>query len=192
MEHNKLVSCLVAALVSTGCQAQERHFAFVGARLIPIAGEEIGRGVLVVRDGVITAVGPVDQVSIPAGAQRVDATGQVIMPGLVDTHSHIGGIGGGDGSGPIQPDVRIFDSINVLHSGFRRAVAGGLTTLNIMPGSGHLLSGQTIYVKLRGGKTIEDVLLRDAAGNSECDGELSPHRTVLKDDITRPRPSPPT
>jgi imidazolonepropionase-like amidohydrolase len=45
--------------------------------------------------------------------------------------------------------VRIFDSINVHDSGFKRAVAGGLTTLNIMPGSGHLISGQTIYVKLR-------------------------------------------
>ena len=71
------------------------------------------------------------------------------MPGLVDTHSHVGGGWGGDGSGPIQPDVRILDSINVRDSGFRKCRAGGLTTLNIMPGSGHLLSGQTVYVKLR-------------------------------------------
>ena len=75
------------------------------------------------------------------------------MPGLICTHSHIGGmragIGGADGSGPIQPGVRILDAINVHDAGFKRAVAGGLTTLNIMPGSGHLISGQTIYVKLR-------------------------------------------
>jgi len=61
--------------------------------------------------------------------------------------------------------VRIFDSLNVRDSGFRRAVAGGLTTLNIMPGSGHLLSGQTIYVKLRQAGTIEDMFIRDADGN---------------------------
>ena len=47
------------------------------------------------------------------------------MPGLICTHSHIGGIGGADGSGPIQPGVRILDSLNVLDSGFKRALAGG-------------------------------------------------------------------
>lgn len=151
-------------LSSTASRAQETHYAFVGARLIPIVGGEIDRGVLVVKNDKITHVGRVGDVSIPAGAQRIDATGKTIMPGLVDTHNHIGGIGGGDGSGPIQPDVRIYDSLNVLSSGFRRAVAGGLTTLNIMPGSGHLLSGQTVYVKLRGGKTIEDIFIRDGDG----------------------------
>ncbi len=138
--------------------------AFVGARIIPIEGEEIERGVLLVEGGKIAAVGPVDSVTIPAGAERTDVTGKVIMPGLICTHSHIGGFGGADSSGPIQPGIRIYDSLNILNSGFRRAVAGGLTTLNIMPGSGHLLSGQTIYVKLRGGKTIEGVFIRDSAG----------------------------
>jgi len=86
------------------------------------------------------------------------------MPGLVDTHSHIGGIGGADSSGPIQPDIRIYDSLNVRDSGFRRALAGGLTTVNIMPGSGHLLSGQTVYVKLRQAEKIDDMFILDADG----------------------------
>jgi imidazolonepropionase-like amidohydrolase len=76
----------------------------------------------------------------------------------------VGGGFGGDASGPIQPDVRILDSINVRDSGFRKCRAGGLTTLNIMPGSGHLLSGQTIYAKLRQASTIDDLLYRDATG----------------------------
>jgi len=90
------------------------------------------------------------------------------MPGLVCTHSHIGGPAAGDRSGPIQPGVRVLDSLNILDSGFRRALAGGLTTLNIMPGSGHLSSGQTAYVKLRFGEvmpsTIEDILYVDGQG----------------------------
>jgi imidazolonepropionase-like amidohydrolase len=61
--------------------------------------------------------------------------------------------------------VRVYDSINVRDSGFKRALAGGLTTLNIMPGSGHLSSGQTIYVKLRfsgeGPGRIEELFVRD-------------------------------
>ncbi len=66
--------------------------AFVGARIIPIAGDEIPDGVLVIDDVKIVAVGPASSVAIPAGATRIDSTGHVIMPGLVDTHSHIGGV----------------------------------------------------------------------------------------------------
>jgi len=144
--------------------AQDRPHAFVGARVVPIASAPIEDAVLVVRRGIIAAVGPRASTPIPEGAVRVDCGGRVILPGLICTHSHIGGIGGGDGSGPIQPDIRIYDSINVRDSGFRRAVAGGLTTLNIMPGSGHLLSGQTVYVKLRGGSTIDDLMIRSDGG----------------------------
>ena len=120
---------------------------------------------LVVHLGKITAVGPQDAVAIPANANSIDASGKVIMPGLVCTHSHVGGFGGADGSHPIQPDVRIYDSLNARHSGYRRVVAGGLTTINVMPGSGHLLSGQTIYLKMRGGNTIEELFYRDGDRN---------------------------
>jgi imidazolonepropionase-like amidohydrolase len=144
--------------------AQSVPYAFIGARIIPIAGGEISKGVLIVRDGRIVAVGPLDAVPIPADAQHFEAEGKVIMPGLICTHNHVGGIGGGDSSGPIQPDVRIYDSLNVRDPGYRRIMAGGLTTVNVMPGSGHLLSGQTIYLKMRRGNTIEDLFIRDAAG----------------------------
>lgn len=147
---------------------QEKPVAFVGAQIIPIEGKVIPRGTLVVHKKKILAVGPEKDVKLPADATRVDAAGRVIMPGLICTHSHIGGSYAADGSGPIQPGVRVLDSLNVHDSGFKRALAGGLTTLNIMPGSGHLISGQTVYVKLRyyegQPSTIEDLLYRDAEG----------------------------
>lgn len=138
--------------------------AFIGAKIIPIGAPVIEEGVLVVREGRIVAVGPVGETRIPEDAWQVDVRGKIIMPGLVDTHSHIGGGWGGDSSAPIQPDVRILDSINVRDSGFQKAQAGGLTTLNVMPGSGHLLSGQTIYLKNKDGRTIEDLAIYDDAG----------------------------
>jgi imidazolonepropionase-like amidohydrolase len=66
---------------------------------------------------------------------------------------------GGDRSAPIQPAVRVMDAINVLDPSLQRARAGGVTTVNIMPGSGHLMSGQTIYLKLRAGTTIDELFL---------------------------------
>jgi imidazolonepropionase-like amidohydrolase len=141
--------------------AQQKPVALTGATIIPIAGPEIDDGVLVMQGGKIVAVGPTHTTTIPEGAERIDVTGKVLMPGLVDTHSHVGGGWAADGSAPIQPDVRVLDSINVRDSGFMRCRAGGLTTLNIMPGSGHLLSGQTLYAKLRNSNTIDGFFIRD-------------------------------
>ncbi len=160
-----VLSVVVGAMSASG---QDRPVAFIGAKVMPIEGEVIPNGTLVVRGKKIVAVGPVSEVDVPANAERIDVKGRLIMPGLVCTHSHIGGPYAADGSGPIQPGVRVLDSLNVHDSGFKRALAGGLTTLNIMPGSGHLISGRTVYVKLRfyEGKpsTIEDLLYRDAEG----------------------------
>ncbi|MPZ17760.1 MAG: amidohydrolase family protein [Luteitalea sp.] len=148
-------------LIGSMSLAQEAPQAFLNARIIPISGPVIERGVLVVQDAKILAVGPASSVQVPSGAKRHDLDGKTIMPGLVDTHSHIGGGSGGDRSAPIQPDVRILDAIDVRNTGIRRAQAGGITTVNVMPGSGHLLSGQTVYLKLRRGRTIDDLLIRD-------------------------------
>ncbi|HEV2862360.1 MAG TPA: amidohydrolase family protein [Pyrinomonadaceae bacterium] len=143
-------------------RAQERPVAFRGATIITVSGPPVQNGVLVVHRGKIVSVGA--SASIPEGAEVVDATGKVIMPGLVDTHSHIGGGSGGDNSVPIQPDVRVLDSINVRDASLMRARAGGITTVNVMPGSSLLSSGQTVYLKLRRGGVIDELLLRDARG----------------------------
>lgn len=161
---------LVLGLACGLAQAQETPVSFENARLITMAGPEAPQGRVVIHRGKIIAAGPAQATPAPAGAAVVQCAGMVIMPGLVDTHTHIGGVGGADGSSPIQPDVRVSDSLNPFDPGFRRAVAGGITTMNIMPGSGHLLSGQTIYVKPRrpGGKTaptIERLFILDDAGN---------------------------
>jgi imidazolonepropionase-like amidohydrolase len=156
------IAMLVCA--ATVVCGQERTQAYVGARIIPISDPEVSDGVLIVKGGKIVAVGPRSSVRIPADAETHDVSGKVMMPGIVDTHSHIGGGAGGDRSGPIQPDVRILDSINPRDTGFKRALAGGITTVNVMPGSGHLSSGQTLYLKIRDAKTIEDMLLYDQQG----------------------------
>lgn len=159
----------LCAVAASPAVAQDKAQAFVGAHVIPVAGPEIDRGVVVIKGGKIVAVGAEGSTAIPPDAQRHDVSGKVIMPGLVDTHSHIGGVGGADGSAPIQPGVRVLDSLNPMDSGYRRVVAGGITTANVMPGSGHLLSGQTVYLKMRrfqghSPRSIDEMFIPDAGG----------------------------
>src|ERR671920_2522086 len=160
-----LLPLFALACAAAPARAQEqRAVAYTGATVINADGRQVADGVLVVRGGKIVAIGPRSSTQAPAGAQVVDLTGKVIMPGIVDSHSHIGGGAGADGSAPIQPDVRLLDAVNVRHTSIQRAQAGGITTANVMPGSGHLLSGQTLYLKVRDCRTVDDLLIRDAGG----------------------------
>ena len=147
--------------------AQSERTAFIGATVIPITGPVIENGMVVIEGGRIVEVGPARDVS---GARSIDVRGKVLMPGIVDTHSHVGAGDGGDSSGPMHPDVRILDALDPRADSFERARAGGITTVNVMPGSGHLMSGQTAYLKLRHANTIEDMLLCDDPATDVCGG----------------------
>lgn len=167
-----LVLAATSVAGSAPAAAQERPVAFVGARVIPVDGPEIPAGVVLVQGGRILAVGAEGRVAIPSNAERRDVRGRVVMPGLVDTHSHVGGGSGGDRSSPVHPDVRLLDGFNPRSATLWRALAGGITTVNVMPGSGHLMSGQTLYVKLRAtdAVAVEDLLFCADAQADVCGG----------------------
>ena len=163
------IVCLGALLAASAAHAGPH--AFTGATLYPISGPPIEDGVLLIEGTAILAVGPAGEVAIPAGAEVTDVSGRVILPGLVDTHSHLGGPAGGDRSGALHPGVRVLDAVNVRADEFRRAWAGGITTVNVMPGSGHLMSGQTVYLKLRANpQVIDDWLFCDDPVHGICGG----------------------
>ncbi|HYG20997.1 MAG TPA: amidohydrolase family protein [Ohtaekwangia sp.] len=159
MKYLSFFLCFAAHILA----AQTTPIAFRGAYIHTATGNPIPQGILVVQNGKIVAVGDMNT-TIPQGAQIVDVTGKTIMPGLVDTHSHLGGPSGGDNSGPLHPEVRVMDAVNPTDDGFKKALAGGITTINLMSGSGHLLSGQTVYVKMRDALQIEDMLLTTSKG----------------------------
>jgi imidazolonepropionase-like amidohydrolase len=89
----RTLSCCALVALSLPAIAQEKAHAFVGARLLPITAAPIDDGVLIVRGGRIESIGARAQLAIPSNAVVIDCAGKVIMPGLVDTHSHIGGGG---------------------------------------------------------------------------------------------------
>jgi imidazolonepropionase-like amidohydrolase len=149
----------IAGAVLHAADARPAMVVYQGGRILTAAGSVFDPGTLVVSQGKIVDVGSSDSVAIPKDAQVEDVSGKVIIPGLVDTHSHLGvysrpGVqansDGNEMTGPVQGIVRALDSLNPYDPGIRMANAGGVTTANVMPGSGNVIGGQTIYVKLRG------------------------------------------
>ncbi|HYD51146.1 MAG TPA: hypothetical protein VEA99_00915, partial [Gemmatimonadaceae bacterium] len=87
----------------------------------------------------------------PAGAQVIDASGKYLMPGIIDAHSHAMSDAINEGSLSVTSMVRIEDVLNPTAINIYRALAGGVTSLNLLHGSANTIGGQNAVVKLRYG-----------------------------------------
>lgn len=119
------------------------------------------KGSVVVKDGKIADVG--EKVLEPTGATIIDAAGQYVIPGIIDCHSHIAGDGGiNEGSVSVSSMVDIQDIINPEDIAIYRALAGGVTTANILHGSANSIGGQTVVLKMRWGKDATGMIFEGA------------------------------
>jgi imidazolonepropionase-like amidohydrolase len=129
-------------------------------------GQQISDGTIVFGNGVIQAIGEAGLAS-PAGAMEIDGTGKFVSPGIIDIHSHLGdypspGVqansDGNELTDPVHPDVWAEHSVWPQDPGFSRAlVNGGVTTLQILPGSGDLFGGRSVVVKNVPGRTGQEM-----------------------------------
>jgi imidazolonepropionase-like amidohydrolase len=151
--------------------------AITGGRVVPINGEPIDNGTVLVVDGKIAVVGA--DVKVPDGVQVIDAAGSWVLPGFVEAHGHVGvheeaeGWAGSDTNemtDPVTANVRALDAINPADLGFRDAVGGGVLAVNVNPGSGNPIGGQTCAMKCWG-RTVDEMLLRAPAGLKSALGE---------------------
>lgn len=151
------------------------RFALGGATVWSGDGTVIRDGVVVV-DGRIEAVG---QGPVPRGAAEVSARGRYVLPGLVDAHSHLGvhvsGLGGdgndaSEGSDPVTPEVRALDAFYPFDPAIQGALAAGVTTALVTPGSGNVLGGQSAVFRLAG-HSAAAMVLRPPAGIKAALGE---------------------
>jgi imidazolonepropionase-like amidohydrolase len=140
----------------------------------PSGAQFVDNGVLVVRDGAIEAVGPVRTTPIPAGYEVRDVGERWLMPGLVDLHSHVGGTFDiNDMVYLANPGLRVHCSVIPANDRLKLALAGGVTTVLFIPGSGVNCSGQGVLIKT-GLDHYDEALVRDPgslkiaqAGNPE-------------------------
>src|SRR5215469_16143551 len=160
-----------------GCVASN-SIAITGGYVVPIEGDPIDGGTVLLADGKIAAVeGP--GFKPPPGTDVVDAAGKWVLPGFIDAHAHLGVSEEGEGwagsdtnelTGPVQAQVRALDAINPAEEGFRDAISGGVLAVNINPGSGNPIGGQTVAIRCWG-RTVDDMVLREPAGLKSALGE---------------------
>jgi imidazolonepropionase-like amidohydrolase len=179
---------LLAPLSTVGLAAEEAaakpKLAILAGKIITAAGEPIVDGVILVSEGKIEAVGRASEIDIPDGYETIDNSDKFALPGLVEAHSHVGGSGDlNEMVYQTNPELRNWDQIIPHNDQLKVAIAGGVTTICYIPGSGTNMGGWGTLMKTGPGKP-EDVIIRAPgvlkiaqSGNPERrDGEVGSGR----------------
>jgi imidazolonepropionase-like amidohydrolase len=138
--------------------------AIVGATVFDGTGGEITNGTVLLRDGKVVAVGDA-RLAVPEGFRRIDGTGKFVTPGVIDIHSHLGVYAspslqahsdGNEATAPTTPQVWAEHSVWPQDPGFSRALTnGGVTTMQILPGSANLIGGRSVVLKNVYARTVQ-------------------------------------
>lgn len=140
--------------------AEKPKLAIHVGKAITCAGEHIENATILVADGKIQAIGPRAKIATPAGYEVVDHGDKWAMPGLIDAHSHVGGTGDiNEMVYQTNPELRVLDVIRPHNEQLKVAVAGGVTTITFIPGSGTNMGGWGALMKTGPG-TLDEVLVR--------------------------------
>jgi len=155
-----------------------RAVAIVNARVVPVVGDPIDGGTVLIENGLISAVGT--GIALPDDVVVIDAAGKWVLPGFIEAHGHVGideeanGWAGNDTNEMTDPNtagVRAIDAINIDDEGFRDALAGGITTIVVKPGSGNPIGGQSVAIKSWGGRTVDEQVISESVSVKSALGE---------------------
>jgi len=159
------------------------------ATIMTAAGREIDHGAILLRDGRIVAVGAQGEVTAPGDAVRVDGSGRWVTPGIIDPHSHLGVYAapatdaeadGNEMTNPITADVWSEHSFWPQDPQIPLAIAGGVTTIEVLPGSANLIGGRTVVLKLIPARTVQEMKFPGARYGLKMACGENPKRTYGK------------
>ncbi|MDI6848597.1 MAG: amidohydrolase family protein [Candidatus Saccharicenans sp.] len=130
------------------------------ATILPVSGPPIPGGDVLIIDGIIKQIGK--NLSAPAGARVIEASGKYLIPGIIDTHTHLALSGTNEGTDAITPEVRMADVINADDPAIFTALTGGVTMVHTMHGSANVIGGVNVVLKLKWGQPSEKLVVKEA------------------------------
>ena len=168
--------------------------AIKGGKIFTITKGVIEKGTILIDEGKIVNAGA--DVTVPDGAEVIDAEDKIVMPGLVEAHCHIGiweekigwaGSDGNEATDPATPQVRAIDGIkaNADEGGLEAALKTGVTTAQILPGSANVIGGTGVVVKTAKKPVVDEMIVRNPSGMKVAFGE-NPRRVYGVDQKKMP------
>jgi imidazolonepropionase-like amidohydrolase len=159
MKRKVLLLLAILALLGTPSMAQD--LALKGGTVLTITGDTIPNGTVIIQKGKITAVGK--DVAVPANVKVLDVSGKFVMPGLVDSHTHIAfdGADTNEATDPVTSQVWMKDVLVPDHETIRTTLAGGVTTVKAMHGSANVIGGVNVTIKLKYDRPIDELIVKD-------------------------------
>ena len=153
--------------------------------ILTVTKGKISNGDILIMDGLIKQIGK--DIQAPEGIQVVDATGKFIIPGIIDSHSHLALSGINEGSVAITSEVNMRDVINADDTGILTALSGGVTMIHTMHGSANPIAGENIVLKMKWGKTTEELIVHEAYRTLKFALGENPKRSRASGTNTTPR-----
>jgi len=149
--------CLILILVAAALCAQAQDLALKGGTILTVTRGVIPGGTLLIQGGKITAVGK--EAAVPAGVKVIDVTGMYVMPGIVDSHSHIALTDVNEATDPVTPQVWMREALEPGSDSIRKTLAGGVTTVKTMHGSANVIGGVNVTIKLKYDRPVEELII---------------------------------
>ena len=153
----------LATALTAGALASDppAKIALTGARIIPVVGEEIPNGTIVIEHGIITAIGGAD-IEIPFDATEFDLTGKVLMPGMIDPHS-ASGLDVSNENLPVGPFLDVYDAIDPSRLFFEESLRDGVTTIHVIQANNTVIGAVSRVVRPIGLSVDEMTVMPDIA-----------------------------
>ena len=152
----KFVIILAAAFLITP-SIWTQDIALKGGTILTITNGTIENGTIVIQKGKIASIG--ENIEIPSGIPVIDVTGKFIMPGIIDSHSHIALADVNEATDPVTPQIWMWEALEPGSDSIRKTLAGGVTTVKTMHGSANVIGGVNVSMKLKYERPIEELII---------------------------------
>jgi len=159
-KHTVSAAALLILGTALSVKAQSGDLLIKNGTVLTVTRGVMERADVLIRNGVIRAIGP--EVPAPPGIRTVDVSGKYVIPGIIDSHTHIALAGTNEGTEVNAAEVDMADVINAEDPSIFTALSGGVTMVHTMHGSANPIGGQNVVLKLKWGKPSEQMLVPEA------------------------------